>query len=500
MDYLDPKKKQAHKQRLLIGYALTGVLIAMLTILFLFVANGYFIDRNTGQIIQNGLVFIDARPAPARITLNGELQRGQTDARLVIPAGRYTIDLAREGYRPWSRTIDLEGGSLRRLTYARLIPNELTSTVSVALPANPAHVSQSIDKKWLLVSYASNAQTLTLINVDVATPTAQELVLPPEIVTPVEGAIFEVVEWADDNAHALISYGLKDQPKQYILIDRQNPALTQNLTALFAIPNAEIHLQDRKKDRFFVFNPATNLLATATLSGGVSTTPFIDVPLLAYRTFVSDWAVYVIPSETEGSVDARLRRGNQDILLKTIKQDSSYILELAKLGSVPVIAIASPTENPITVFYDPEKYLAENKDATKAVAATIIRVQGLIDVSISSDASTVMAYGTERFASYEFEDEIAYSYDLDVSVDATQQARWMDGQHFSFSSNGVQHMVDFDGSNLYDLVPSMPSVGSFYANDILTMFTFSEATVASETAPATPARLITTRLITPEDE
>jgi hypothetical protein len=341
---------------------------------------------------------------------------------------------------------------------------------------------------------------MTLINVDAPTPTAQELVLPPEIVTPVEGALFEVVEWADDNAHALISYGVQGQPKQYILLDRLNPALAQNLTALFAVPNAEIHLQDRKKDRFFVFNPATNLLATATLASGVSTTPFIDVPLLAYRTFVSDWAVYVIPSTIEGSVDARLRRGNQDILLKTIKQDTSYILELAKLGSVPVIAIASPTENPITVFYDPEKYLAENKDATTAVAATIIRVQGLIDVSISSDASTVMAYGTERFASYEFEDEIAYSYDLDVSVDATQQARWMDGQHFSFSSNGVQHMVDFDGSNLYDLVPSMPSVGSFYANDILTMFTFSEATVASETAPATPARLITTRLITPEDE
>lgn len=500
MDYLDPKKKRAHKQRLLIGYALFGILIAMSTVMLLFVANGYFIDRSTGEIIQNGLVFIDARPAEAEIKMNGKLQRGSTDARLVIPEGEYTFELSRDGYRPWKRTITLEGGTLRRLTYARLIPNELTSAVGVTLPADPARVSQSINKRWLLISYADTNARLSLVDLDQPTLQLQDLPLPENIVEPVPGGVFEVVEWADDNAHALLSYGVEDGVQQYVLLDRQAPSQAQNLSRLFVVPNLEIHLSDRKRDRFFVYDPATQLLSSATLDEGISATPFIDEQIIDFRTFASDWAVYLIASDTEGFVDARLRRGSQDILLKAIKTDTSYDLELAKLGNVPVIAIASPVNNPVTVFYDPEKYLAENKLATVAVAATIIRVDGFVDVTISSDSSTVMAYGTDKFASYEFEDDIAYSYSLGLKVDTALAARWMDGQHFSFSSGGLQHMVDFDGSNLYSLVNSMPSIGSFYSEDIETMITFGAAEAAQEGSTALPARLLTTRLVTPADE
>jgi len=86
MDYLDPKKKHAHKIRIFVGYGLFAVLIALATLLLVYVADGYYIDRSTGEVIQNGLVYVSSRPGGAEVYLNGEKQRGVTDERLVIPS------------------------------------------------------------------------------------------------------------------------------------------------------------------------------------------------------------------------------------------------------------------------------------------------------------------------------------------------------------------------------------------------------------------------------
>jgi hypothetical protein len=99
MDYLDPKKKQRHKVQLLIGYGLFAVAIGFATLVLVYLANGYYVDRSTGEFIQNGLVYIDSRPGGASVYLNGEKQRGTTDSRLVLPAGKYDFSLGKGGYR-----------------------------------------------------------------------------------------------------------------------------------------------------------------------------------------------------------------------------------------------------------------------------------------------------------------------------------------------------------------------------------------------------------------
>src|SRR6056297_3205160 len=101
MDYLDPKKKQSKRAKLLIGYGLIGLLIAMATVVLFSITTGLDVDRSTGRLIQNGLVYVDSKPESARIILNGVEQGNQTDARLIIPEGSYDIQLVRDGYRDW---------------------------------------------------------------------------------------------------------------------------------------------------------------------------------------------------------------------------------------------------------------------------------------------------------------------------------------------------------------------------------------------------------------
>ena len=137
MDFLDPVKKRAHTRRLFIGYFLVGVAILMASAILVILSYGYDLDRKTGQVIQNGLIFANAAPDAATIYLNGK-ENGQTDKRLTVPAGQYDIEYRRQGYRTWKKQIQLDGSSIERLVYARLFPEKLEQAESTVFDVAPA--------------------------------------------------------------------------------------------------------------------------------------------------------------------------------------------------------------------------------------------------------------------------------------------------------------------------------------------------------------------------
>jgi len=499
MDYLDPNKKRAHKIRLLVGYVLFAIMIALSTVLLVFISKGYFVDSGSGEVIQNGLVFVDSRPAGATVYLNGERQRGTTDIRMVIPGDKsYSFDIKKDGYRDWSRTLRIEGGSLRKLTYAKLIPNELVTENALNLRENPIGSSQSIDKRWLVLNYASSPLQLSIIDTE-ATPISQQILqIPTTLVANPNSGVLEVIEWADDDRYFLASYSAADQI-DYLLIDRENPQNAVNINTVLGNKNLEIGLRDRVRDQFFVYDRVTKLLYTASLNNGIAADPFISRPLLEYTTFGTDWVAYVVESGQEGLVEARFKRGDSDIQIQNLKTDSKYLIELAKLGNAPIMGFSSPVEGRAMVYFDPQKYLKENEGSKFPVATTALQVPGIQELIISADSTVILGYGPENMASHEFEPDRSYNFIIDVELDDKQEPRWVDGQHLSFSSGGVQYMIDFDGSNLYKLVSSMPTIGSYYSNSINTMFTFSESKFDESSNTNLPATLQTTSLLTEAD-
>lgn len=496
MDYLDPKKKRQHRIQLFLGYGLFAIAIAIATVVLVYIANGYYVDRGTGQVIQNGLVYIDSRPGGASVYLNNEKQRGTTDSRLVLPAGKYDISLGKGGYRDWRRNLVLDGGSLRKLTYARLIPNELTTTANVNLRSDPQTALQSIDKRWIAMGYAENSLLLDIYDTENLLNAPVALQLPADLVSVPNGKI-EIIEWASDNKTFITEY-ITETRTEYLLIDRENPELARNLNTEFKNTSYEIGFRDRNRNEFFVYQPATQSLFTASLSSGVNLSPFA-VKVQEYKTFAKDWLLYITESEEEGFVEARFKQGSEDVLLKNLKLSENYLLQLAKLESSPIMGISSVVEDRATVYRDPMAYLNENPQATIPLATTVLRVNKPIDLRISADSSMIMSYGLDNFASHEFEADRSYTFKVAMPIDPVQELRWVDGQHILFSSEGKQVMMDFDGSNVYELVDSVASLGSFYTNDIENMFSFTPSAVASETVPARPASIAVTSLLTPED-
>ena len=117
-----------------IGYGLMAIVLGIGSTILLYRAYGYNRDPVTGNIVQNGFVFIDAHPEAADISLNGKF-RGVTSQRLDIPAGDYSLDLTRDGYRSWHRDFTLEGGKSSVLSILSFSRPNLKQAMSSYMPA-----------------------------------------------------------------------------------------------------------------------------------------------------------------------------------------------------------------------------------------------------------------------------------------------------------------------------------------------------------------------------
>ncbi len=484
MDYLDPKKKKNKRARLMLGYALLGIAIGFATIIFVYLTNGYYLDNTTGTVIQNGLIYIDSKPESAEVYLNGEKQRGSTDARLVVPEGKYDISLYREGYRDWSRKLILEGGSLRRLTYARLVPEDIDNQLAVNLPSVPTMQSQSIDKRWLIMAFKDDPLIMRVLDLNKDTLNLEEVPLPLELLKTKLPGSWKVLDWADDNKTFLAEYRTTESV-EYALIDRDKPENSINIKDVFKDQKfTSVSMRDRKKDLLFLHYASTGALFRANSTSALIEPVLNDV--VDYTSFGNDAILYV--SETgakEGHVKAILNKDGEDYLLREIKKDTKYLLDMSKLGNALVIGVGSKAENRVIVFNDPIAAINDNDFSSIPVPTTVLRVDGPEELAISSDSSTIMARGGQRFASHEFDAARSYNYKVEEVPDKGQETRWMDGQHLTFSSGGKQIMMDFDGSNIYTLLESDPLLGSIFDSSIDDMYTFLPPEKAGS-----PARLM----------
>jgi hypothetical protein len=135
---------------------MVALLIGLATIVLVYDTYGYGIDTKTGDIIQKGLLFVDSQPSGAGIYLNGVNQNSTTSARIVLTAGNYTLSLKKDGYRDWQRAFTLSEDSIERYVYPFLFPVKPATATLKNYTAQPGLITQSPDRRWLLVSSPSS--------------------------------------------------------------------------------------------------------------------------------------------------------------------------------------------------------------------------------------------------------------------------------------------------------------------------------------------------------
>lgn len=496
MDFLDPKKQRAHTIRILVGYVLIGIALILTTIILLYHAYGFGVDRN-GKVIQNGLVFLSSTPNPADIYINGKQYKEDTNARLLLSSGQYTVDVKRDGYNGWRRAITVEGGSVERFDYPFLVPSKLQTSTVKTYEKQPQMATVSLDRKWLLTQIPGTADTFEVFDLskaeDVA-KTAKQIVIPSSAFTATqEGTAqsWELVQWSTDNEHVVLKHIFQKDSKEtheFVLLNRDKPAESVNLTNAWGVNPTTVELRDQKYDQYYLFDQVAGTLSVASLKEPTPKPYLANV--LSFKSYGDDTMLYATNKDTAANTVAiKLKRGETTHTIRTFLAGSQYQVNLTKYDGAWYVAAGSTADGRVFVYKNPVDQLKEEK---VAVPVRVLKVPNVNYVAFSANTRFVMAESGSKFAVYDAENDKGYTFDAKVSLDAPQvHATWMDGHRIIMTSNGKITFFDFDGSNKQTLVAANAKFLPFFDRDYEYLYSLNgaEATTLQKTPLRTPEDL-----------
>lgn len=469
MDFLDPEKKRAHTRRLFLGYFLIGIAVFLAAVILLFQSYGYDLDHKTGKVIQNGLVFVDSHPESSTIYVNGK-DSGKTDKRLTVPAGQYTIDLKATGYRTWTKSFMLDGGSIEQLTYPTLFPEKLTSA-DVQTYDTPAVTTQSLDRKWLLI--AQNGSFSAFDQYDMGSPDqlATVVTLPKDVVTTSTAAQkLTAVEWSTDNKHFILKHTYGDAT-EFIMVDRETPSNSINLNKQFSLTPSSISMKDKRFDQLFIYNAAA-----LTVNLGDSKTKQLT-PLLtnvvAYKSHEANTILYAAKDDAQpGKTVIKLWDNGTTYVVHTYAEDPNVMLDVARFDGALYLVVGLQKEGRVYIYKDALAKL-KAQPAVPATPFTALKLDAPTKISFSANTRFLAAQSGAKFAVFDFETNRRYNYDAKITATAEQPASWMDGHRILAAHDGKVTVFDFDGTNQQDLMGIVPSGMPYLDRDYTRMFTLN---------------------------
>ncbi len=491
MDFLDAKKQLQHRIILLLGYVLIAVGIVIGTVVLVYQAYGFGLAKN-GTVIQNGLLFFSSQPHPAEIYINGKHQTGRTNVRLSLPANIYKVQLKRDGYQDWQRTIELDGGSVEHFDYPFLFPKHLDSKSIQSYAAPPVLATQSPDRRWLMIVQPNNLANFTVYDLKNPEKPATTLVLPDGLLSnPATSETWQLEEWADDNQHVILQHNY-DNTSEFILVDRINPERSLNIDRTLNTHPDKLTLKDKKYDQYYLYKLADQSLQSASLKA-LTPQPVLS-KVLAYHSYGNNTLLYATPSGAPtGTVAVKLVNGNQTSEVRHLPVGTNYLLDLTKYSGTFYVVIGVDTSDRVYIFKDPAGQY--NQDSHHVVVPTqVLHVTQPNHVSFSASAQFIMAESGTRFGVYDIENKTGYNYIRDSVLDAPQAyAVWMDGNRLTYTSQGKLQVFDYDNQNSQTLGAAHGNYMPFFAPN------YKFLDLIAPTAASKQFNLVQTQLLIPAD-
>ena len=491
MDFLNPHKKRAHTIRLMIGYLLVAIALAMGTLILVLLSYGYDLDRKTGVVIQNGIVFVGAQPASADIYLNGKRQSSRTNTKLVVPAGPYSLQLKRDGYREWLHTFTLQGGSVEHIDYPLLFPKNLVTKDVELYSSMPSFSTQSPDRHWLVTQQVGQLLKFDVMDLSNDNTPITTLTLPANLVTVSNdpNQTWHLVEWSTDNRHVLLRHHFADSD-EFVMVDRETPDSSFNVGLLFGLTPSNVSLRDKRFDQLYLYNNQAKTLQIGDVKA-VKLTPLLT-HVLSFKPHDDKTILYVSDESSKpNQVSLKLYSDGKIYSLRQLTASDRYLLEVARYDGRWYMVATASNEGRTYIYRDPENSLRAqtNSNATLLPAITLA-INNPEFLSFSDSARFIAVQSGAHFAVYDAESDRRFYYDITPGVEAGHQATWMDSNRLTVINKDKVQVFDFDGTNEQTLIAANPNFPPFFDRDYKWLYTFAPSITVNGRAAITRTDLI----------
>lgn len=486
MDFLDPNKKRKNKIKLYVGYVLIAIAIFIALVVLLFVNRGYRLDTK-GNVLQNGLLFVNSHPSGADAYIEGVHNKlklnNKTDTKFELREGRYKVTIQKSGYRAWQRELDIEGGAVERLAYPFLFPKELKTSAIKTYDKEPAIVSSSPDRKWIIIQKPGTLLDFDVYdtsNLDNIEKSITEFKLPDNLLTKPTGTErLEVVEWSSDNSNILMKHTFDDQ-YEFIIANKDKPELSFNINNSVNQKPFEVSLKDRKVEQLYLHMAPDGLLQLVDTKSKALTP--IASKVLAYKGHGNDKLVYITPGDDASKLSKAIIRSNdKDYKLRELPANTNYVVDVAKFDSAWYVVVGAASDNKVYVYKDPMTSLS-SANSSKTIFARTLRIENPQKVSFSANARIIAAQSGQKFAIFDAETDRQYRYTINDKFDTNRPVEWMDGHRLVSSTNNQVIVFDFDGSNQQKLMPINNKTDVMFDRDYKNAFSLAPADSAGKSS------------------
>ena len=468
MDFLDPKKRRAYHIRLMVGYVLMAIVIGLATYLLTTAATGYGFNAKTGEVIENGLLFVNSNPSGATIYLNGQSKNTTTPARLILPGGNYSLKLSKTGYRDWSRSFTLNGQSVARYVYPFLFPTKPVITSLKTYDSMPGLVTQSPNQRWLLVEdNTASAATPTFdeydtTTLDKTTPTVASLSIPANVLTNYSASsVLTMVEWSTDNANVLLKHDY-DGGSEFILFNRAHPDQSINVNTTFNLNPSQVNFYNKSADQLYIYNQTDQSLSLADVKAQKVGQPILK-HVLYFKPYGKNLINYITDdNQPAGQVAAKIWDSGKTYNLNQFPAGSTYMIDAAQFQGHFYYADGSDKSDRIIIFKDPE---ADIKDPAigKALPTIALDIPGATKLKFSNNAAFIGVESGQNFAVYDIETQTPYQYTLSDPLNSVMD--WMDGDRWIGDSSGQVLVMDYDGINKHAITATSMPIGAYFSSN-----------------------------------
>jgi hypothetical protein len=475
MEFLTKEEKRKHATRLFLGYGLVAILIGLATTLLVYMAQGYNYDSNNG-VVRGGLIFVESQPVSANIYIDEQI-KDRTSARISLGEGQHNLALRQDKYRDWSKTFNLEGGTVLYFIYPKLIPTDITVGVTKVFDGVPVWASQSPNQRWLVLQQNATSPVLTIIDLDNPTnePALSTLPAGQLVGRGSQLGALTPIEWADDNQHLLLRQNLDGGGSSYVIFDRDNSDNSVNITARHNLPiTGQITLKNQKYDKYYFYEPTSQNLSLLDLQTGLVPTPLLQ-GVVAFKAFADDLLLYVTYTNAlSAQADVYVLSSQQDTYkLKSITRDiqQRYLLDLAQFDHSWYYITASVQDNMVLLYRNPLKRATAGniEPINPQMSLELINPQS---VSFSKNYRFVSMQSDKNFVIFDAEQNKVFKFSSSLNISPGQQAQWMDGYRLMAVTDGMVNIFDFDGTNIQPLVASQPGFTGYFDKDYRYIYTF----------------------------
>lgn len=185
---------------------------------------GYRYNFIKGRLERTGVMFVSTKPSNARVFLNDKEEKSLTPTRVrhLLP-GKYDVRIEKDGYRPWTRTVEIrsrETSFLNNITLFRQGIPEL----ALASPVSEMQLSED-GKYGAFISEEESVAEIHLLNLKTQ---ASYLAYRTEHASEADLRL----AWSKDSERLLI-HRQQDGRADFFIWNKDEPLKLQNLREIF---------------------------------------------------------------------------------------------------------------------------------------------------------------------------------------------------------------------------------------------------------------------------